>query len=169
MPAKTRQARIDIGAIRRNQIVEAAVEAIARRGLQHLSLSEIERRAGMSRGQLTYYFKTKEQILLAVFDHLLETMCQRHCPGGDPAEWRPGWEPMLRTILGMILERPAPHLEFHCLQFTFLAEIGHRADFRRRLAKLYAEWRGQLGEQLKEEFRRRPSRKRVSPQALATL
>ncbi len=64
-------ARIDIGSIRRDQIVEAAVAVIAERGLQNLSLSEIEKKAVMSRGQLTYYFPTKESILLAVFDRLV--------------------------------------------------------------------------------------------------
>ncbi len=48
--------RIDIGTIRRQQIVEAAVAIIAEQGLQNLSLSQIEKKAGMSRGQLTYYF-----------------------------------------------------------------------------------------------------------------
>ena len=48
--------RIDVGSIRRDQIVQAAVSIIAEQGLQNLSLSEIEKKAGMSRGQLTYYF-----------------------------------------------------------------------------------------------------------------
>ena len=63
--------RVDVGRVRREQIVEAAVAVIAEQGLQSLSLSEIEKRAGMSRGQLTYYFPAKEDILLAVFDRLL--------------------------------------------------------------------------------------------------
>ncbi len=63
--------RVDVGRIRREQIVEAAVAIIAEQGIQNLSLSEIEKRAGMSRGQLTYYFPSKEDILLAVFDRPL--------------------------------------------------------------------------------------------------
>lgn len=167
---RERSERIDIGSIRREQIVEAAVAVIAEQGLQNLSLSEIENQAGMSRGQLTYYFKTKEEILLAVFDRLLARLCVE--PGADPEDprsWMPGWEHMVRVILTGILERPAPHPEFHCLQFTFLAQIGHRADFRRRLARLYEEWRGHLAEQLAAELRRRPPVRRVSARSLATL
>src|ERR1700693_4646898 len=85
--------RIDIAAIRREQIVEAAVSVITKQGLQGLSLSEIENRAGMSRGQLTYYFPAKEDILLAVFDRLVLLMHQRigePAPAnGQPAS---GWE-----------------------------------------------------------------------------
>ncbi len=62
----------------------AAVAVIAEKGLQHLSLSEIEKKVGMSRGQLMYYFKAKEDILLAVFDRLLDMICRRN--GGDPAK-----------------------------------------------------------------------------------
>ena len=54
--------RVDVSAIRKQQIVEAAVAVIDEQGVQHLSLSEIEKRAGMSRGQLTYYFPTKEDL-----------------------------------------------------------------------------------------------------------
>ena len=72
-----RKPRIDVGLQRRAQIVEAAVGVIADAGLPALSLSAIEKRAGMSRGQLTYYFGTKEDILLAVFDHMLHLMREK--------------------------------------------------------------------------------------------
>ena len=72
-----KSARIDIGTIRREQIVDAAVSIIAEQGIQHLSLSEIEKKAGMSRGQLTYYFRAKEDILVAAFDRLIEMMSER--------------------------------------------------------------------------------------------
>src|SRR5262245_57608553 len=141
MPGRVRK-RVDIGSIRRQEIVEAAEAVIARGGLENLSLSEIEKEAGMSRGQLTYYFKAKEDILLAVFDRLLLRLCQEHGhvdEHGDPTGWLPGFAEMFTNILRAILEHPSP--EFRCLQFTFLAQIGHRADYRRCLANLYEEWR----------------------------
>src|SRR6516162_11575105 len=82
-PIFMKSQRIDIASIRRDQIVEAAVAVITERGIQNLSLSEIEKKAGMSRGQLTYYFRAKEDILLAVFDRVLQLMYQRM---GTPAE-----------------------------------------------------------------------------------
>src|ERR1700724_1537968 len=102
--------RINIGKIRREQIVEAAVAVIAEQGLQHLSLSEIESRVGMSRGQLTYYFKTKEAILLAVFDRLVAMMHQRQGQEqttGETSCWEPrSWEEVVQWVLGKILEQP---------------------------------------------------------------
>ena len=166
---KTR--RIDIGSIRRQQIVEAAVAVIAERGLQHLSLSEIEKKVGMSRGQLTYYFKTKEAILLAVFDHLLELMCRQHgqTSGPDAPVWAGTWEEFVQHLMEEILEQGPHHPEFHCLQYTFLSQMSHRADFRERLARLYEEWRSHMAQHLAGDLQGRPPLRQVSPRALATL
>src|SRR3954471_17912864 len=102
----TRQ-RGAVGRQRREQIVEAATAIIAEQGLQNLSLSAIEARTGMSRGQLTYYFKAKEDILLAVFDRLLCMMHQRArgAPAPCMAVDKSGWERM-RSFLTMFLLNP---------------------------------------------------------------
>jgi AcrR family transcriptional regulator len=162
--------RIDIGSIRREQIVDAAVSVIAERGLQHLSLSAIEHKVGMSRGQLTYYFKAKEDILLGVFDRMLQLMCQQQGHGakdGDPRAKT--WMEMFRIILEYILRQPPANREFNALQFTFLSQIGHRGDFRARLAKLYEEWRTGMTQSIVQDLKRMPSPRKVSPRALATL
>src|SRR5262245_49829494 len=87
--------RGEVGRRRREQIIEAAVAVIAEKGIQHLSLSSIEERTGMSRGQLTYYFRSKEGILLGVFDHMIETM-KKAAESGEPPPDLPisgeGWE-----------------------------------------------------------------------------
>jgi AcrR family transcriptional regulator len=166
---RMRSRRIDVASIRRKQIVEAAVGIISAQGLQNLSLSEIEKKAGMSRGQLTYYFKAKEDILLAVFDRLMEVMHERAqadgCQGWSGAG--DGWE-RVRILLGhILLSRPFP--EFGALQYTFLSQISHREDFRQRLADLYEQWRRQMTQDFAQEAARRPPPRQVSPRALATF
>lgn len=164
-----KQPRVDVASIRREQILDAAVAVIAEQGLQNLSLSEIEKRARMSRGQLTYYFPAKEDILLAVFDRLLQLMYQRvGTPGGQPAEQVGSWE-WVQHLLATVPAQPQVSPEFHCLQYTFLAQMGPREDFRRRLATLYEEWRSNMGGGFTEEFRRRPPVRSVDPRALATV
>src|SRR6202035_730384 len=118
-----KSSRIDIASIRKEQIVEAAVAVIAEQGLHNLSLSEIENKAGMKRGQLTYYFRHKEDILLAVFDRVLQLMYQRlgTPPGakecGDAQ--RSGWQ-IICSLMEAILPKPPLSPEFHGLQYTFL-------------------------------------------------
>src|SRR5437588_7807651 len=135
----------DIRSTRRQQIVDAAVAVITEQGIQSLSLSEIEARAGMSRGQLTYYFKTKEDILLAVFDRVLQMMCQRMSEGdaGPACDQAGSWE-VMQHVFHHVLLCPPIIPEFNTLQYTFLSQIGYREDFRQRLATLYEEWRGHL-------------------------
>lgn len=165
-----RRPRADVVRNRREQIVDAAVSVIAEQGLQNLSLSAIELKIGMSRGQLTYYFKAKEDILLAVFDRLLVLMCQRAAPDGDESNFDSlSWLEVIRWLLEFVLQQPPAHPEFHALQHTFLSQISHRADFRERLAELYAEWRGRSAAHLERELQDRPARRPISPRALATL
>jgi AcrR family transcriptional regulator len=164
--------RIDIGLIRREQIVIAAIEIIARHGLQELSLSRLENKAGMSRGQLTYYFPTKEDILLAVFDRLLQLMYER---ARERLDGEPGahcqqniWD-FLERLLGHVLGSPWSNPEFHALQYTFLSQLGHRKDFRRRLARLYEEWRSHMVGLLAGHLAERPELRHVRARELASL
>lgn len=146
--------RGEIGKKRRAQIVEAAVAIIAEQGLHRLSLSAIEQRAGMSRGQLTYYFAAKEDILLAVFDHMIEMMQSRKKAGeGPPGLALPpaGWG-RLRAFLSFFLLTPPSLPEFHALQYAFLSEASHRDDYKRRLAALYEEWRSGMARDMTESM-----------------
>jgi AcrR family transcriptional regulator len=161
--------RINIAGIRREQIVEAAAAVITEQGIQNLSLSEIENKAGMSRGQLTYYFRTKEDILLAVFDRLVALMHERV---GEPvcahAQEAGAWE-WIQHLLEKILTHPPVHPQFGCLQYTFLSQIAHREDFREKLAGLYQYWRQEMGQGLAEDFPSLPLERKISPQAFASL
>jgi AcrR family transcriptional regulator len=166
-----RSPRVDVSGIRKQQIVEAAVAVIAEQGLQHLSLSEIEKKAGMSRGQLTYYFPAKEDILLAVFDHLIRVMKERaeaaHGEGGPYPLPPPSWE-RATLLLGKMLTQPPSLPELGPLQYTFLAQVSHREDFRARLANLYEEWRRFIAEDVAADVASRPGRP-VSERTFATL
>jgi AcrR family transcriptional regulator len=163
-----------IAGMRRGQIIEAAVAIIAEQGLQNLSLSEIEAKAGMSRGQLTYYFPTKEDILLAVFDRLLELMYQRlgkppgSADGDSGLSGGAGWA-LIQHLFTAILAQPPACPGLGCLQYTFLSQIGHREDFRRRLAALYEEWRSNMAQALAADLALRPGGRSIPPRALATL
>jgi AcrR family transcriptional regulator len=133
----------EVAQARREQILDAAEAIIAGHGIQKLSLGRIEEQAGMSRGQLTYYFPTKESILLAVHDRMLRRMIREVLAAGGP---RPmtgrAWE-VVQHALARHLEgdRPPAAKELFALLFTFLAQMGHRDEYRQRLAQWYAQWR----------------------------
>ena len=52
-----------VEAARRKQIVDCAIETIAALGYGRASLAEIAKRAGISKGNLTYYFASKDELI----------------------------------------------------------------------------------------------------------
>ena len=146
--------RGEVGQRRRDEIVNAAIAIITDKGLPRLSLSAIEKRAKMSRGQLTYYFKTKEDILVAVFDRMIEAMRAREQAGemSNGVKLPPrGWE-RLKAFLGIILVDPPPMPGFHALHHTFLSQISHREDFRERISALHEGWRQAVSRDMANEI-----------------
>lgn len=61
----------------RELILSSARALLAERSMQGVSLSLIARRAGVSKGTIYYYFKTKEDILFALLDDYLEQQAER--------------------------------------------------------------------------------------------
>lgn len=130
---------------RRDEIVTAAADIIARKGLHELSLKGIETQCNMSRGQLTYYFKSKEDILLAVFDRMLAGMVREAITTAERDGVAPPGEGQVldrvRHGLGRMMAGQGPErTELHSLIHTFLAQV-HNPEYRRKLAAANAGWR----------------------------
>lgn len=134
----------EVAQARREQILDAAEAIIAGHGIQKLSLGRIEEEAGMSRGQLTYYFPAKETILLAVYDRMLQRLIrERQLSDGPKPMTGHAWE-CLQQGLKKHLAADWPSSsgkELFSLLFTFLAQMGHREDYRKRLSQWYSDWR----------------------------
>ena len=62
MPRRSEEYR----ARRREQIIEAAVNCFARRGLHHTTMADIIAEAGLSAGAVYCYFASKNEIITAI-------------------------------------------------------------------------------------------------------
>src|SRR6266700_2874783 len=69
-----------IEAARRAQIIECAIETIATLGYPQASLAQIARRAGISKGVITYYFSSKEELLEQVVTEIYTAAVQAVTP-----------------------------------------------------------------------------------------
>jgi AcrR family transcriptional regulator len=58
---------------RRREIIEAVWALIARRGLDAVTMRDLAAEAGYANGALTGYFRNKDEILLAAFQHAFES------------------------------------------------------------------------------------------------
>jgi AcrR family transcriptional regulator len=129
--------------------MDAAEAIIAGQGIDQLSLARIEERAGMSRGQLTYYFPTKESILLAVHERMLRRIIREFIAsdGPKPMTGR-AWDCFkhaLRSHLGLNATHPIERgKDLFSLLYTFLAQMGHREDYRNRLSEMSRARQGMI-------------------------
>jgi AcrR family transcriptional regulator len=65
-------------ATRRTQILEAAYDIAARRGLAALTVRHVAEGAGLSVGLVLFHFKTKDALVIAVLDYVLATTTVLH-------------------------------------------------------------------------------------------
>jgi AcrR family transcriptional regulator len=156
---------------RRDEVMDAAEAVIAGQGIDQLSLAKIEERAGMSRGQLTYYFPTKESILLAVHERMLRRMIREFLASEGPKPMTgQAWgcfQNALRVHLGLnpnhSLERAK---DLFSLLYTFLAQMGHREDYRNRLSEMSRTRHGMLAADFSQSV---PEPWQVSPKIASGL
>jgi AcrR family transcriptional regulator len=65
-------------ATRRTQILQSAYDIAARRGLDALTVRQVAERAGLSVGLVLFHFETKDELIIAVLDHVLATTTVLH-------------------------------------------------------------------------------------------
>ncbi len=94
---------------RRRQILRAAYDVASRTGLAGLTVRRVAVRAGLSTGLVLFHFKTKERLLLALLDHVLETTTALHVT--DEIAAIPSPLDRLLALLGREMQRLAsePH------------------------------------------------------------
>ena len=61
---------------RRDQLVDCTIDAIAELGFPRTSVAEVARRAGVSKGVVTYHFAAKDDLISAVIAHVLGSMTE---------------------------------------------------------------------------------------------
>jgi TetR/AcrR family fatty acid metabolism transcriptional regulator len=62
-----------VAELRRETILDAAVEVFAAKGFGHASVRDVARAAGIADGTLYNYFRSKDELLLALLDRLNES------------------------------------------------------------------------------------------------
>lgn len=65
-------------ATRRQQILHAAYDVATNERLDALTIRTVAQRAGLSVGLILFHFRTKDELVLAVLDHLLATTTVLH-------------------------------------------------------------------------------------------
>lgn len=74
------------GLARQTQLVECAVDALVERGYAGTSIAEVARRAGVSKGVVTYHFPSKEDLLGEVVSSLYRDAGEQISKAADDSD-----------------------------------------------------------------------------------
>jgi AcrR family transcriptional regulator len=126
----------------RDRVLKAALDLIIEAGIDRVRLAEIARRAGMSSGQVMYYFTSKEHILLEALawqEHQDSARCQAALARVTGA-WR-----QLERFVELFL--PATHPDpSWILWLEAWARAPHNRQVSRFLEELLNPWRDTLAD-----------------------
>ena len=62
--------RPDVSKERKQQILDAAEDVFTRKGLDNARMDDIAKRTGLSKGSLYWYFKSKDDLIIAILDRI---------------------------------------------------------------------------------------------------
>jgi AcrR family transcriptional regulator len=126
----------------RERILRASIELITEVGIDRVRVAELARRAGMSSGQLMYYFDSKEHILLETlaWREQEETAQRRVQLPAVPVGW-----PRLRLFVDLYLPVDL-HDPVWIMWIEAWARAPHSRDVSEFLDELMLPWREDLAE-----------------------
>jgi AcrR family transcriptional regulator len=126
----------------RDRVLQVSLDLITEVGIDQVRLAEIARRAGMSSGQVMYYFTSKEHILLetlALREHEESSQRRIALPGAAP-----GW-PRLELFTALYLPSSLTDPVW-ILWMEAWARAPHNAHVSQFLDDLMRPWREDLAE-----------------------
>jgi AcrR family transcriptional regulator len=130
----------------RARLIAAAGEAFAERGLQDVSIDELARRAGFTKGAFYANFKSKEELFLTMLDeHFaaeIERMDRALAGSGDPGE-------EARHAAAAFTQYVFADSEWPTLYFQFAAQAARDEEFREELATRSRAMRAKMVEILR--------------------
>lgn len=136
----------DVAERRRAEIVGAVLGCVAAGGLESLTIEQVARRAGCSKGIVLYYFASKKQLLLEAFRAFLEYYDYQSRPRPVPASAVAVLDDLLVEALplpGDADQPPLPPEDKARLFVHFFSRAIVDADFAAVVRRVYhAQWQG---------------------------
>lgn len=127
---------------RRQQLIDATITVIARQGFAGTRLADVARQAGVSYGVVSFYFKTKDELLLATLQWLAAEYTQVWRKAVD----RAGHDPVnrLRAIIEADFSPRIASEKKIAVWYAFWAESRVRPNYRKLCAELFNDYHWQV-------------------------
>ncbi len=133
--------RPDVSEERKQQIIQAATAVFARQGFHEARMEDIAREAGLGKGTLYLYFKSKDDIIAALLD-------QFYRRGLQDLQMLQGYEGSIADLLLLITRFLAGEAEKMMgtlpIAFEFYALAARREDVRQSVKEYFSTYREAL-------------------------
>lgn len=136
---------------RRLALLKAAFREVAEKGFSEVTLDDIARRAGVSKGVTLYYFDSKEELFRELFGWLVDSIHAR-MREAVAAEADPVGK--IRALVALIFPSPSKNRAFFRAFVDFSGLAARRESFREVNERFYAGCREIDGGIVEEGMRR---------------
>ena len=157
--------RVDIHPHRRQQIITGASRLLARKGWAATTFADICQEAGISNGVLTYHFKDKDEILLAVLENVSRTSTDRFF---SLLQEHTSWQEKLKLIVQSSLSSTEEERELSRLHLHLLSLAAQRPEIAQRLRQTYTSTMQRAQAEI-EQAEEQGQIKRHDPAAVAAV
>jgi AcrR family transcriptional regulator len=141
----------ELEVIRRAQILEAGVKTLAARGCSNVKMDDICRAAGMSKGGVAHYFKSKNELFITIcrdfFAKIFTRSEERMAELDDPLEKILSFDWLYNA------EDPEVNIGYPIL-FDFMSQAVHNPEYRSAFTEWLDNWTALLDDALKEGVKR---------------
>ncbi len=131
-----------VAPLRREQIIQATIQCLARDGYARLTMKTLAREATVSQGILHYYFEDKATILVAVLETVTAELDQRIAQAQAGDNNTPGQR--LRAIIHTCLATTQTYPELWRVYIQLWGEMMHNERLLAINADLYVRTRRQV-------------------------
>ncbi len=151
---------------RRLSLLKAAFREVAEKGSSVVTLEDIARRAGVSKGVTLYYFDSKEDLLRQLFRWLTDSICARMREAVEAAD-----DPVekIRALVALTFPSPSKNRAFFRAYVDFCGLAARRESFREVGERFYAGCREIDGGIIVEGVRREVFLLRNPREAASTM
>jgi len=151
---------------RRKALLKAAFREVAEKGFSEVTLDDIARRAGVSKGVTLYYFDSKEDLFRELFGWLIDSihgrMREAVAAEADPVA-------KVRALVALIFPSASKNRAFFRAFVDFCGLAARRESFREVNERFYAGCREIDGGIVAEGMRRGAFRVRDAQEAGSTM
>ncbi len=139
--------KAEIAAERKDQIVRATVDCIAKYGYHNFSMQDVAKHAGVSKGIIHYYFLNKDELMMSVLQRVSRDIEQVLASDMDAIQ---SASKKLEVFIRVCCDVIRSTKEYYQVSMDFWTQINQKDQVREVISSHYAKFRQTCASVLEE-------------------